>query len=76
MIQAGIENALRLRSVLKYHGNQHDGKLEIIVRQSLENIAVRGKRLKNNGDGRVITKFLKEQNAKSKKETGLVVNIQ
>ena len=31
---------------------------------------------KNNGDGRVITKFLKEQNAKSKKETGLVVNVQ
>jgi ABC-type transporter MlaC component len=31
---------------------------------------------KNGGDGRVITKFLKEQNAKSKKETGLVVNIQ
>ena len=31
---------------------------------------------KNGGDGRVITKHLKEQNAKSKKETGLVVNVQ
>ena len=30
---------------------------------------------KNNGDGRVVTKHLKEQNIKSKNETGLIVNV-